>query len=268
MDIGKYSRFQTPKTTLSFSNFATPQLNPQSLYSSLASDSSHMDVSSELSSSSFVPPSSVLFSHKSSSLSFSSPSSLSTLESQTAISEVSKLPRMASNFAKQISDSIYQSPIPMIQNFTEYSYSSEKENRDEGSSILYYPINATHSVIIWPNKSSTGLEDLHPLSGSYVESIASIAGSNNTIIDPAAIDAEFSIFSNPQHVLMIFFYSIIILVSLTGNLLVCKVTFSNREMRTTTNLLIASLACSDILMTGKDSILKLRFEVYVLLLTH
>lgn len=54
-----------------------------------------------------------------------------------------------------------------------------------------------------------------------------------------------------RNALIITCYSLIILVSLTGNLLVCRVAFGTREMRTTTNLLIASLACSDIVMTGE-----------------
>ena len=41
------------------------------------------------------------------------------------------------------------------------------------------------------------------------------------------------------------------MVGLTGNLLVCRVAFGTRQMRTTANLLIASLACSDIVMIGK-----------------
>lgn len=53
-----------------------------------------------------------------------------------------------------------------------------------------------------------------------------------------------------RNAMIIVCYSLIILVSLTGNLLVCRVAFGSREMRTTTNLLIASLACSDIVMTG------------------
>ncbi|XP_054158944.1 G-protein coupled receptor 83-like [Oppia nitens] len=50
--------------------------------------------------------------------------------------------------------------------------------------------------------------------------------------------------------LVIICYSLIIMVSLCGNLLVCKVAFGQKDMRTTTNMLIASLACSDIVMTG------------------
>ena len=45
-------------------------------------------------------------------------------------------------------------------------------------------------------------------------------------------------------------YSLIIVVSLCGNIIVCKVAFGQKDMRTTTNMLIASLASSDIVMTA------------------
>ena len=52
------------------------------------------------------------------------------------------------------------------------------------------------------------------------------------------------------NILIIFCYSLIIVVSLCGNLLVVKViVFGKRKMLTTTNILIASLAFSDIVMT-------------------
>ncbi|XP_054164832.1 G-protein coupled receptor 83-like [Oppia nitens] len=51
--------------------------------------------------------------------------------------------------------------------------------------------------------------------------------------------------------IVIFCYTIIILLSLVGNLLVVKVIlFGKPKMLTTTNLLIASLAVSDLVMTG------------------
>lgn len=55
--------------------------------------------------------------------------------------------------------------------------------------------------------------------------------------------------------LVILTYGLIVIVSLVGNLLVCKVAFSgrrcgrNRRQRTTTDLLIGSLALSDLIMT-------------------
>jgi hypothetical protein len=53
-----------------------------------------------------------------------------------------------------------------------------------------------------------------------------------------------------RNAIIISCYSIIVCVSLCGNLLVCKIAFGKKKMRTTTNMLIASLACSDIVMTG------------------
>ncbi|CAG2163302.1 unnamed protein product [Oppiella nova] len=54
-----------------------------------------------------------------------------------------------------------------------------------------------------------------------------------------------------HHIVIILCYSLIILVSLCGNLLVVKViAFGKRKMLTTTNILIASLAFSDIVMTA------------------
>lgn len=47
----------------------------------------------------------------------------------------------------------------------------------------------------------------------------------------------------------IFAYSLIFIVSLFGNVLVCYIIFSKRKMRTKTNLLIANLTFSDLLMT-------------------
>ena len=54
-----------------------------------------------------------------------------------------------------------------------------------------------------------------------------------------------------RNVIIISSYSLIILISLLGNLLVVKIAFTNsKKRRNTTNLLIASLACSDIVMTS------------------
>lgn len=53
-----------------------------------------------------------------------------------------------------------------------------------------------------------------------------------------------------KNVLIILFYSLIIIVSLFGNLLVCKVILSRRSLRRrTTNILILNLSFSDLLMT-------------------
>ena len=52
-----------------------------------------------------------------------------------------------------------------------------------------------------------------------------------------------------RNVLIVITYSVIMFVSLTGNCLVLQVVYSNRKMRTTTNLLIVSLTVSDLLTT-------------------
>lgn len=52
-----------------------------------------------------------------------------------------------------------------------------------------------------------------------------------------------------RNTIVIIFYTIIICVSFCGNLLVLRVIFGKRKMRTTTNLLIASLAMADFLTT-------------------
>lgn len=71
--------------------------------------------------------------------------------------------------------------------------------------------------------------------------------------------------------LVIITYAIILVVSLVGNSLVCKISFSGRgcsgksqRSRTTTDLLIGSLACSDLLIT----IFNIPINIARLLLPH
>jgi hypothetical protein len=53
-----------------------------------------------------------------------------------------------------------------------------------------------------------------------------------------------------RDVLVIVFYSLIIIVSLFGNLMVCKVFLSKKCMRSrTTNIILVNLTISDLLMT-------------------
>ena len=52
-----------------------------------------------------------------------------------------------------------------------------------------------------------------------------------------------------KNVIIICFYCSIVLVSLFGNLLVCYVIFKKKRMRTETNILMANLTVSDIMMT-------------------
>ncbi len=52
-----------------------------------------------------------------------------------------------------------------------------------------------------------------------------------------------------KNLIVIIFYSIIFIISLFGNCLVCYVILSTRQMRTVTNFYIANLTISDIMMT-------------------
>lgn len=52
-----------------------------------------------------------------------------------------------------------------------------------------------------------------------------------------------------RNIALVLSYSLIVIVSLSGNLLVCKVIYELKESRTTTNILIGNLAISDLLMT-------------------
>ena len=52
-----------------------------------------------------------------------------------------------------------------------------------------------------------------------------------------------------RNLCLILAYSLIVVISLAGNLLVCKVIYELKESRTTTNVLIGNLAISDLLMT-------------------
>ena len=68
-----------------------------------------------------------------------------------------------------------------------------------------------------------------------------------------------------KNVFIILFYSLIIVISLFGNFLVVKVIlFGKKKMLTTTNLLIVSLAFSDIVMTAFN----IPFNVSRLLMKH
>ncbi|XP_054159960.1 orexin/Hypocretin receptor type 1-like [Oppia nitens] len=53
-----------------------------------------------------------------------------------------------------------------------------------------------------------------------------------------------------RNLIIICFYCTIVIISLFGNLMVCYVIFKKRRMRTETNLLMANLTVSDIVMTA------------------
>ncbi len=82
--------------------------------------------------------------------------------------------------------------------------------------------------------------------------------STKTLTDPLSED------QTVRNAIIISCYTLIVIVSLCGNLLVCKIAFGKKKMRTTTNMLIASLACSDIIMTAFN----IPFNIARLLLPH
>lgn len=76
----------------------------------------------------------------------------------------------------------------------------------------------------------------------YTSNISSIFDPNNY---PSSYKSE----KAARHAVIISLYSTIVLVSLFGNLLVCYVIFKCKRMRISTNILMANLAVSDLLMT-------------------
>lgn len=101
------------------------------------------------------------------------------------------------------------------------------------------------SVILKPTMSSSAelnVTLVYELNDTYPEPNASTSSGPPT---PNPFENQ-----TIRNVIIIIFYSLIVVVSLCGNLLVCKIAFTKKKMRTTTNILIASLACSDIVMTG------------------
>lgn len=73
--------------------------------------------------------------------------------------------------------------------------------------------------------------------------------SNNTEIIRLAMEFNRQQLTG-QEILVIIMYGLVVLVSLFGNLLVCKVILFKRSMRRrTTNVFIANLTISDLLMT-------------------
>ena len=66
-----------------------------------------------------------------------------------------------------------------------------------------------------------------------------------------------------KNIAIIILYSLIFIISICGNSLVCYVIFSRRQMRTVTNYYIANLSLSDLLMT----LINIPFNTARLLLT-
>ncbi len=123
---------------------------------------------------------------------------------------------------------------------------NNENNGGVGGEPMSLPQSLQHRQYQLPPEQHTG----------ELTTIMSMVMANGSISNPQQTSTpqyDESVFSllTFRNALIITCYSLIILVSLTGNLLVCRVAFGTREMRTTTNLLIASLACSDIVMTGE-----------------
>lgn len=95
------------------------------------------------------------------------------------------------------------------------------------------------STVVDGSATSTNIDD-HSLTDTIT---------NVTVMDTVVDESVFELW-RVEYILIICFYSLILLIGLAGNLLVCRVAFGSKQMRTTTNLLIASLACSDIVMIG------------------
>lgn len=101
----------------------------------------------------------------------------------------------------------------------------------------------------------------------YLEASGNLTLANNELIDSEiGGDFETSTFNltineirhliknyrsviDARNTVIIIFYMSIVLVSLFGNLFVCYVIMKRKRMRTSTNLLMANLAVSDLLMT-------------------
>ena len=90
------------------------------------------------------------------------------------------------------------------------------------------------------------------LNASYANAMAESNASEaigNQTLDAAGPEEDEEDDYTIRNTIVIICYTIIICVSFCGNLLVLKVIFGKRKMRTTTNLLIASLAMADFLTT-------------------
>lgn len=70
-----------------------------------------------------------------------------------------------------------------------------------------------------------------------------------SLLNPDNYPSSIKAARTTRNLLIIAFYSSIVLVSLFGNLLVCYVILKRKRMRISTNLLMTNLAVSDLLMT-------------------
>ena len=149
------------------------------------------------------------------------------------------------------SPTLMSSPSSTIINTTMATIMNNGDGDDEGTIIP--SIQSIRSILSYQNQQQESLSSSIALTSSMNLTFTSGSSIENDLSTNNNENIDESIFSlwTFEYISLIFFYSLIILVGLTGNLLVCRVTFSTRQMRTTTNLLIASLACSDIVMIGK-----------------
>ncbi|XP_065217996.1 allatostatin-A receptor-like [Planococcus citri] len=100
------------------------------------------------------------------------------------------------------------------------------------------------------NTNVTGIDNLRYemcQNLSLTENVSDIAFCiNNSIPDPVS-DSEFGHMQRMVTIVVIFLFSIIVIVGLIGNSMVVIVVAFNQQMRSTTNLLIINLAVADLL---------------------
>ncbi|KAH9409122.1 neuropeptide Y receptor [Tyrophagus putrescentiae] len=172
------------------------------------------------------------------------------------ISSVSPSPSSSSSLNPSNLQYLMQEGLHQLANFSSATLQemalsvgdngNNENNGGVGGEPMSLPQSLQHRQYQLPPEQHTG----------ELTTIMSMVMANGSISNPQQTSTpqyDESVFSllTFRNALIITCYSLIILVSLTGNLLVCRVAFGTREMRTTTNLLIASLACSDIVMTGE-----------------
>ncbi|KAI2810562.1 neuropeptide Y receptor [Blomia tropicalis] len=153
---------------------------------------------------------------------------LSAISDPSAHQRMEDSPRLVMHFLKQGLEQVHNSTIrPMMENGVIQLNALSQQHRQQQQHDQF-----------------TSIPPLTELANIEANNV-NMSGNNSVNQFDESVFSLLTI----RNALIITFYSLIIVVSLTGNLLVCKVAFGSREMRTTTNLLIASLACSDIVMT-------------------
>ncbi|KAH9517180.1 G-protein coupled receptor [Dermatophagoides farinae] len=155
------------------------------------------------------------------------------------------------NISSSSSSSSLSSPSMMINTTMAKMVTTTQDDDNNG---IFIPLSSSISYQHQQQHHHHHHQQQQQQDESISSSIALTPSMNLTFtsgtIDELQTMVDESVFSlwTFEYISIIIFYSLIILVGLTGNLLVCRVAFGTRQMRTTTNLLIASLACSDIVM--------------------